>query len=82
MTTVNGAISTAVELSDLGYIYFGSEDGFVYSVNAETGQKNWEYDTGSPVLSAPRLGSDGVIYVGSDSGEFHAIHAETGAPVN
>ena len=82
LTTVNGAISTAVELSDLGYIYFGSEDGFVYSVNAETGQKNWEYDTGSPVLSAPRLGSDGVIYVGSDSGEFHAIHAETGAPVN
>ena len=82
LTTVSGAISTTVELSDLGYIYFGSENGFVYSVNAETGLKNWEYDTGSPVLSDPRLGSDGVIYVGSDSGEFHAIHAETGAPVN
>ncbi|MBP55167.1 MAG: pyrrolo-quinoline quinone, partial [Marinobacter sp.] len=61
---------------------FGSDDGHVYAINAETGEELWKYGTGAPVRSSPRVGADGVIYVGSDSGEVHAIHGESGAPVN
>ena len=82
LSSANDSIRTTPEVSELGIIYFGSDDGHVYAINAETGEELWKYGTGAPVRSSPRVGADGVIYVGSDSGEVHAIHGESGAPVN
>jgi outer membrane protein assembly factor BamB len=60
-----------------GTIYFGSYDGMVYAVDAETGTQLWAFPTGSPVRSSPAV--DGrMVYVGSNNGNVYALDANTG----
>ncbi|HWD37457.1 MAG TPA: PQQ-binding-like beta-propeller repeat protein [Fimbriimonas sp.] len=60
-----------------GAVYFGSGDGNVYSLNAETGALNWKCKTGDVVHASPAI-SDGILYVGSWDSYFYAIHTATG----
>jgi eukaryotic-like serine/threonine-protein kinase len=60
-----------------GVVYFGSNDHFVYAVNAADGRQRWAFKTGSRVMSSPAVYS-GVVYVGSYDGNFYALDAETG----
>jgi eukaryotic-like serine/threonine-protein kinase len=60
-----------------GKIYFGSGDGGVYAVDAETGLLQWRFPTGDVVHASPAV-VDGVVYVGSWDGTFYAIDGETG----
>ena len=61
-----------------GVVYFGSDDGNVYALNASTGAKLWSYATGDGVDSSPAV-ANGVVYVGSDDGNVYALNASTGA---
>ena len=36
-------------------VYFGGGDGFLYSVNVETGRVNWRYDLHNPIISKPNI---------------------------
>ena len=38
--TTGGKVSSSVALAEGLSIFFGSEDGFVYSLDADTGEKN------------------------------------------
>ena len=60
-----------------GAVYFGSDDGNVYSVNAATGKQLWQYTTGGPVASTPAV-DGGRVYFGSYDGKFYALDAKTG----
>jgi outer membrane protein assembly factor BamB len=77
-----------------GKVYFGSWDGFLYALNAQTGEEVWKFEVDGfnnrsdglykGVSSSPAI-SDGVIFFGSDqmggaSKElfFYALDAETG----
>ncbi|HEY3930245.1 MAG TPA: PQQ-binding-like beta-propeller repeat protein [Candidatus Koribacter sp.] len=60
-----------------GAVYFGSGDGNVYKLNADSGEKMWEFPTGDVVHSSPSL-ANGVIYIGSFDRFFYAIDASTG----
>ncbi len=60
-----------------GAVYFGSSDGNVYSVNAETGALNWRFKTGEVVHASPAI-ADGTVFVGSWDSYFYAIDAATG----
>ncbi|HLB28445.1 MAG TPA: PQQ-binding-like beta-propeller repeat protein [Dehalococcoidales bacterium] len=53
-------------------LYFGSDDGKLYAVDAATGKKLWDFKTGGPVYSTPSI-ANGMIYVGSDDGNLYAI---------
>ncbi|HEY41752.1 MAG TPA: PQQ-like beta-propeller repeat protein [Dehalococcoidia bacterium] len=53
-------------------LYIGSEDGLLYAVNVNNGQKLWHFVTGGPITSSPTL-ADGVIYVTSHDGRLYAI---------
>ena len=55
-----------------GVVYFGSEDHYVYALNAKTGKELWKYPTGGMVQSSPAV-VDGVLYVGSDDGYVYAL---------
>lgn len=59
-------------------LYFGSDDGNVYAVDAINGRQIWKRTTGGPVPSTPAV-AGGIVYIASYDGKFYALHAETGA---
>jgi eukaryotic-like serine/threonine-protein kinase len=60
-----------------GGVYFGSGDGNVYGLDANTGNLLWKFKTGDVVHSSPAF-ADGVVFVGSWDSYFYAIDAKTG----
>jgi|GEM_PF-4250442 len=60
-----------------GRLYFGSEDGYLYCVNAEDGHGLWKHDTGGPIIGEP-LVIDGKVYIGSCDNALWCFDAETG----
>ena len=60
-----------------GAIYFGSGDGNVYSLEAQSGSLNWKFKTGDVVHASPAI-ADGVLFVGSWDSYFYALDAATG----
>jgi outer membrane protein assembly factor BamB len=63
-----------------GMVYFGSEDGYVYALDAQTGQLKWKFQTGSWVDGSPIV-VNGVLYVGSNDGHMYALDTATGAKI-
>ena len=59
-------------------IYFGSDDGNVYAVDAESGQQIWKTATRGPVPCTPAI-DHGTVYVGSYDGKFYALDEQSGA---
>jgi outer membrane protein assembly factor BamB len=62
-----------------GAIYFGSDDGNVYAVDAADGHQRWQRRTGGPVASTPAIAGD-FLYVGSYDGKLYALDVRTGKP--
>lgn len=61
-------------------IYFGSSDGHVYAVNAETGSLKWKFATSGEVHATP-LVHDSLVYAGSMGGRMYALRSTDGTPV-
>ena len=61
-----------------GVVYFGSDDGNVYAVDARDGRQLWKRATGGAVSATPAV-SGGTLYVGSFDGRFYALNAQSGA---
>lgn len=74
--TTSGMVRSSPTVVD-GIVYFGSDDGGLYAVDARSGEKRWSFTTGRKVRSSPAV-VDGVVYVGSDNGKLHAVDADTG----
>jgi eukaryotic-like serine/threonine-protein kinase len=62
---------------DGGAVYFGSGDGNVYALDADTGALRWKFHTGNVVHASPAL-AGGTLYVGSWDSYFYALDAATG----
>ena len=61
-----------------GAVYFGSGDGHVYAVDAQTGGLKWKFKTGDVVHASPAM-ADGVVFIGSWDSYFYALDAASGA---
>lgn len=48
-----------------GTVYVGSDDGYLYAVDPETGVERWRFPAVEPVRSSPAVGPDGSIYFGA-----------------
>jgi outer membrane protein assembly factor BamB len=68
----NGPVSASVTVGFDGRVHIPSEDGKVYTLDAN-GVLLWSYDANSPLLSSPTIGPDGTVYVGSESGKLYAV---------
>ena len=55
-----------------GVVYVGSYDGYVYALDAATGEMIWRFHTGYNVYSSPAV-VDGVVYVGSEDDHVYAL---------
>jgi len=60
-----------------GSLYFGATNGRVYALDALTGAKRWDFQTGGSVLSSPAAAGFTVV-VGSDDGHVYWLHADDG----
>ena len=60
-----------------GAVFFGSDDGNIYSLNATSGGLNWKFHTGDVVHASPAI-ADGTLYLGSWDSFFYALDAATG----
>jgi outer membrane protein assembly factor BamB len=53
-------------------VYFGLDNGYVYALDALTGDIVWRYKTEGAVQSSPAI-SNGILFVGSNDGNLYAI---------
>jgi outer membrane protein assembly factor BamB len=58
-------------------VYFGCEDGKLYSVSTANGNVRWTTQLGGPVKAAPAY-YGGRLYVGDYGGDMNAVDAQTG----
>jgi outer membrane protein assembly factor BamB len=56
------------------WMVFGSLDGFVYVLDALTGELIDKFKTTGEVKASPAIDLDGTIYVGSSAGTFYAFN--------
>lgn len=63
--------------TDGSAIYFGGGDGFLYSVNFDTGRVNWRYEVKNPVISKPTV-SEGRVFITTSDDTVYAFDAGTG----
>jgi outer membrane protein assembly factor BamB len=69
-----------------GVVYVGTgypsddieNDGYLFAVDAETGDELWRYQAEDAVNTRPAIG-DGVIYAGDAAGVLHAIDRDAGS---
>jgi len=68
-----------------GRVFVGSDNGYVYSLDAESGCVYWSFETGSIIRNSPAVGPvtghDGVeyaVFVGDGHGEVYALDMATG----
>jgi outer membrane protein assembly factor BamB len=60
-----------------GVVYIGSNDHFLYAIDAQTGTQKWKFKTGSRVASSPAV-IGGTVYFGSFDSIFYALDAASG----
>jgi outer membrane protein assembly factor BamB len=64
-------------------IFFGSTDGFLYTLDP-AGRLLWRYDAGDPIRSSPAVGAapsgqtGDIVYFGAGNGRLYALDAATG----
>ena len=68
---MNGA-SKAAPLVHGGVVYAGSNDGFFYAVNAETGELKWSFDAGAEILASAAAWQNLILF-GAGDGKFYAL---------
>lgn len=59
-------------------VYFGTEDGLVYSLNQEDGTVNWQTQVPSEVIAKPAADA-GVLVVNTVAGTLIGLDSQTGA---
>ena len=77
-TFPTGARILSSPVSDGIAIYFGSDDGNIYAVDAKTGKQIWQHATGGPVAGSASV-VDGTLYIESYDGKLYALDSRTGS---
>jgi len=58
-------------------VYFGTEDGLVFALNAKTGETEWQVSVSGEVIAAPSV-DENIVLVNTGSGIMYALDAFTG----
>ncbi|MBI3353967.1 MAG: PQQ-binding-like beta-propeller repeat protein [Nitrospirae bacterium] len=60
-----------------GVLYTGARDGYLLSINGDSGQELWRYKAEGSINGAPVIAGDLILF-GSSGGILYAINPETG----
>ncbi len=63
-------------LDNEGICYIGSQDGFMYALDAGNGFVLWRYRTSGPIIASAAL-QGGMIYFGSSDATVYCLQTET-----
>lgn len=58
-----------------GTVYAGCWDGYLYALDAATGDRAWRYELGTPISGSASV-ADGTVYVGGWDSVLHAISTD------
>jgi outer membrane protein assembly factor BamB len=50
----------------------GSSDGKLYALDAQTGEKTWEYEVGDALTSSPAI-AGGRVVIGAQDGRLYCF---------
>jgi outer membrane protein assembly factor BamB len=64
-------------LAHEGLVYVPGSDGFLYALDARTGEEKWKYASNESLATTPVL-VDGMLLVASESDTLFAVNAQTG----
>ena len=78
--TLGGAMVSSPTLVN-GVAYVGAYDGSIYAIKASTGEKIWNYSTGTIGFTSTLAVVNNKVYTGADDGNVYALDAATGTKV-
>jgi outer membrane protein assembly factor BamB len=61
-----------------GKVFVGTEMGNMYALDAQTGEQEWTYNVGAPILNSVAAG-DGKVFFGALDGTVYALEVTTGS---
>jgi outer membrane protein assembly factor BamB len=70
-TKIGGAVSVGFDK-----VLVGTEDGAVFALNPQTGEKVWSVKVGGEVLAAP-VAAEGLVLVSTGGGRIFALQPDT-----
>lgn len=77
---VDGGVYIGAGCHNLACQWYGEnveENGWVYALDADSGEVNWRFNTGVEVVSTPAIGDD-TVYIGCSDGHLYALDRATG----
>jgi outer membrane protein assembly factor BamB len=78
-TGIIGRIFSSPAVVD-GLVFIGSEDYYIYALNATTGYPKWSKKSGGPIYSSPVVADD-KVFVGSQDTKIFAFNKINGNPL-
>jgi outer membrane protein assembly factor BamB len=74
--TTAGAVISSPTIAD-GILYVGSQDSYLYALDASSGSLIWKFKTNDYMVSSPAV-SHGLVFTGGDDGYVYCLNALTG----
>jgi len=76
----NGVVKSSPAIVG-GVLVVASEDGKIYGLEPNTGEKKWEFDRIKAKVLAPLCAAEGTVYINSQDNRLYALDGETGSEV-
>jgi len=81
-TVWDGSVYVGVGCHNLACAWYADEtdvpeNGWIYSLDADSGETNWRYVVGTEVVSTPAV-TDELVYVGASDGSLYALRPASG----
>jgi outer membrane protein assembly factor BamB len=71
-TEMDGAGTSSSPVVSSEAVYVGGADGYLYSLDAKSGDIRWKFDTGGTVVSSPTI-AEKMIFIGSRNHKIYAL---------
>ncbi len=69
-----GPVRSSAAIADYT-VFVGSDDGYLYALNLDTGELRWSYRVGARIASSPAVAL-GKVFVGSDDGAVYCFEGQ------